>query len=98
MAQASAVIALRGDLGQQEDKILSALSRAGSHSIPFGDSAKDFETRYEGTEKLTRAMRTSISPRPPCVSIRAQMAYQAAIQSGAKIRAIPCSTTCADFR
>jgi flagellar hook-associated protein 3 FlgL len=80
------VIALRDDLGAQEDSILSALSRAGTIQYRLETAMKDLEVRYEGTEKLI-STDADIDFAEATVRLnRAQMAYQAAIQSGARIQ------------
>jgi len=84
--KASAVMDLRDDLATQEDKILSALSRAGTIQYRLETAMKDLEVRYEGTEKLI-STDADIDFAEATVRLnRAQMAYQAAIQSGARIQ------------
>ena len=84
--KASSVISLRADLATQEDKILSALSRAGTTQYRLETAMKDLEIRYEGTEKLI-STDADIDFAEATVRLnRAQMAYQAAIQSGARIQ------------
>lgn len=84
--KASAVMDLRDDLAEKEDKILSALSRAGTIQYRLETAMKDLETRYEGTERLI-STDADIDFAEATVRLnRAQMAYQAAIQSGAKIQ------------
>jgi len=80
------VIALRDDLAAQEDLILSSLSRAGTTQYRLETAMKDLEVRYEGTEKLI-STDADIDFAEATVRLnRAQMAYQAAIQSGAMIQ------------
>jgi flagellar hook-associated protein 3 FlgL len=84
--KAAAVIALRDDLANKEDQILSALSRAGTVQYRLETAMKDLEIRYEGTEKLI-STDADIDFAEATVRLnRAQMAYQAAIQSGARIQ------------
>jgi flagellar hook-associated protein 3 FlgL len=84
--KASSVIALRDDLAVMEDQILSALSRAGTTQYRLETAMKDLEVRYEGTEKLI-STDADIDFAEATVRLnRAQMAYQAAIQSGAMIQ------------
>jgi flagellar hook-associated protein 3 FlgL len=84
--KASSVISLRADLATQEDKILSALSRAGTTQYRLETVMKDLEIRYEGTEQLI-STDADIDFAEATVRLnRAQMAYQAAIQSGARIQ------------
>lgn len=69
-----------------EDTILSALSRAGTIQYRLEVASKDLETRYEATENLI-SKDADIDFAEATVRLnRAQMAYQAAIQSGAKIQ------------
>lgn len=84
--KASNVINLRDDLAAKEDQILSALSRAGTTQYRLETAMKDLEIRYEGTEKLI-STDADIDFAEATVRLnRAQMAYQAAIQSGARIQ------------
>jgi flagellar hook-associated protein 3 FlgL len=84
--KASSVLALRIDLASKEDDILSALSRAGTIQYRLETAMKDLEVRYEGTEKLI-STDADIDFAEATVRLnRAQMAYQAAIQSGARIQ------------
>ena len=84
--KASTVMNLRDDLATQEDKILSALSRAGTIQYRLETAMKDLEIRYEGTEKLI-STDADIDFAEATVRLnRAQMAYQAAIQSGGMIQ------------
>jgi flagellar hook-associated protein 3 FlgL len=81
-----AVTSLRVELGVQEDSILSTLSRAGTTQYRLETAMKDLEIRYEGTEKLI-STDADIDFAEATVRLnRAQMAYQAAIQSGARIQ------------
>lgn len=83
---ASSVLGLRDDLAEKEDQILSALSRAGTIQYRLETAMKDLEVRYEGTEKLI-STDADIDFAEATVRLnRAQMAYQAAIQSGARIQ------------
>jgi flagellar hook-associated protein 3 FlgL len=69
-----------------EDTILSALSRAGTIQYRLEVASKDLETRYEATENLI-SKDADIDFAEATVRLnRAQMAYQAAIQSGARIQ------------
>jgi len=84
--KASNVLNLRDDLATKEDQILSALSRAGTIQYRLETAMKDLEVRYEGTEKLI-STDADIDFAEATVRLnRAQMAYQAAIQSGARIQ------------
>ncbi|MEI8294233.1 MAG: flagellin [bacterium] len=84
--KASAVMGLRDDLASKEDSILSTLSRAGTTQYRLETAMKDLEVRYEGTEKLI-STDADIDFAEATVRLnRAQMAYQAAIQSGARIQ------------
>jgi len=84
--KASNVINLRDDLAIQEDQILTALSRAGTTQYRLETAMKDLEVRYEGTEQLI-STDADIDFAEATVRLnRAQMAYQAAIQSGAMIQ------------
>ena len=84
--KASAVTSLRADFATQEDKILSALSLAGTTQYRLETVMKDLEIRYEGTEQLI-STDADIDFAEATVRLnRAQMAYQAAIQSGARIQ------------
>jgi flagellar hook-associated protein 3 FlgL len=75
-----------GGLQDMEDQILSALSRAGTIQYRLETAMKDLEVRYEGTEKLI-STDADIDFAEATVRLnRAQMAYQAAIQSGARIQ------------
>ena len=84
--KASSVMALRDDLAAKEDQILSTLSRQGSIQYRLETAMKDLEVRYEGTERLI-STDADIDFAEATVRLnRAQMAYQAAIQSGAMIQ------------
>jgi flagellar hook-associated protein 3 FlgL len=84
--KASNVINLRDDLATKEDQILSSLSRAGTTQYRLETAMRDLEIRYEGTEKLI-STDADIDFAEATVRLnRAQMAYQAAIQSGARIQ------------
>lgn len=87
---ANAVLAARTRLtdgdGNFEDKMLSTMSRAGSVQYRLETAMKDLEIRYEGTEQLI-STDADIDFAEATVRLnRAQMAYQAAIQSGAMIQ------------
>ena len=84
--KASAVLGLRDDLANQEDTILSALSRAGSIQYRLETVQKDLELRYESSEKLISTDADVDFAEATVRLNRSQMAYQAAIQSGAKIQ------------
>ena len=84
--KASSVMALRDGLAVKEDQILSTLSRQGSIQYRLETAMKDLEVRYEGTERLI-STDADIDFAEATVRLnRAQMAYQAAIQSGAMIQ------------
>jgi len=75
-----------GGLQQMEDAVLSALSRQGTVQYRLETAMKDLETRYEATEQLI-SKDADIDFAEATVRLnRAQMAYQAAIQSGAMIQ------------
>ncbi len=75
-----------GGLQQMEDTVLSALSRQGTVQYRLETVMKDLETRYEATEQLI-SKDADIDFAEATVRLnRAQMAYQAAIQSGAMIQ------------
>ena len=84
--KASAVMNLRDDLADQEDTILSALSRAGTIQYRLETVQKDLELRYESSEKLISTDADVDFAEATVRLNRSQMAYQAAIQSGAKIQ------------
>ena len=84
------VIGMRGqgtdNLDQLENDILSSISRAGTIQYRLETAMKDLETRYEATEQLI-SKDADIDFAEATVRLnRAQMAYQAAIQSGAMIQ------------
>jgi flagellar hook-associated protein 3 len=75
-----------GGLQHMEDTVLSALSRQGTIQYRLETAMKDLETRYEATEQLI-SKDADIDFAEATVRLnRAQMAYQAAIQSGAMIQ------------
>jgi len=75
-----------GGLQHMEDTILSALSRQGTVQYRLETAMKDLETRYEATEQLI-SKDADIDFAEATVRLnRAQMAYQAAIQSGGMIQ------------
>jgi flagellar hook-associated protein 3 FlgL len=69
-----------------EDTILSALSRAGTIQYRLETVQKDLELRYESSEKLISTDADVDFAEATVRLNRSQMAYQAAIQSGAKIQ------------
>ena len=88
--KASNIVAMRaqGDdsLDALEDNVLSYLSRAGTIQYRLEVASKDLETRYEATEQLI-SKDADIDFAEATVRLnRSQMAYQAAIQSGAMIQ------------
>ncbi|MFM8981464.1 MAG: flagellar hook-associated protein FlgL, partial [Spartobacteria bacterium] len=75
-----------GGLQHMEDTILSALSRQGTIQYRLETAMKDLETRYEATEQLI-SKDADVDFAEATVRLnRAQMAYQAAIQSGGMIQ------------
>jgi flagellar hook-associated protein 3 FlgL len=69
-----------------ENDILSYLSRAGTVQYRLETAMRDLETRYEATEQLI-SKDADVDFAEATVRLnRAQMAYQAAIQSGAMIQ------------
>jgi flagellar hook-associated protein 3 FlgL len=86
----SAVLTARQDLTEGntscEDKLLSAMSRAGSIQYRLENNMKDLELRYESSEKLISTDADVDFAEATVRLNRSQMAYQAAIQSGAKIQ------------
>ena len=60
--KASAVLNLRDDLANQEDTILSAMSRAGTIQYRLETIQKDLELRYESSEKLISTERLRPAP------------------------------------
>lgn len=88
--KASDVLAIRADdtdgLDALENNILSYLSRAGTVQYRLEVAMKDLETRYDATEQLI-STDADIDFAEATVRLnRSQMAYQAAIQSGAMIQ------------
>lgn len=88
--RAPAVLALRTDetngLDALENNILSSLSRSGTIQYRLEVAMKDLETRYDATEQLI-STDADIDFAEATVRLnRSQMAYQAAIQSGAMIQ------------
>ncbi|MCX6975620.1 MAG: flagellin [Verrucomicrobia bacterium] len=73
-------------LDKIEDTILSALSRAGTIQYRLETVQKDLELRYESSEKLISTDADVDFAEATVRLNRSQMAYQAAIQSGAKIQ------------
>ena len=69
-----------------EDKLLSVMSRAGSIQYRLENNMKDLELRYESSEKLISTDADVDFAEATVRLNRSQMAYQAAIQSGAKIQ------------
>jgi flagellar hook-associated protein 3 FlgL len=87
---ASKVLAIRTDdvngLDALENKVLGSLSRAGTVQYRLEVATKDLETRYDATEQLI-STDADIDFAEATVRLnRSQMAYQAAIQSGAMIQ------------
>ena len=75
-----------GGLQLMEDTVLSALSRQGTIQYRLETAMKDLETRYEATEQLI-SKDADVDFAEATVRLnRSQMAYQAAIQSGAMIQ------------
>ena len=75
-----------GGLQHMEDTVLSALSRQGTIQYRLETAMKDLETRYEATEQLI-SKDADVDFAEATVRLnRSQMAYQAAIQSGAMIQ------------
>ncbi|MFM8364113.1 MAG: flagellin [Verrucomicrobiota bacterium] len=88
--KAASVLALRSDdtngLDALENKVLSFLSRSGTVQYRLEVAMKDLETRYDATEQLI-STDADIDFAEATVRLnRSQMAYQAAIQSGAMIQ------------
>jgi flagellar hook-associated protein 3 FlgL len=74
------------NLNALEDRVLNSLSRAGTIQYRLEVAMKDLETRYEATEQLI-STDADIDFAEATVRLnRSQMAYQAAIQSGAMIQ------------
>jgi len=76
-----------------EDKLLSMLSRAGSVQYRLETVSKDHAARYDATEQLISKDADVDFAEATMRLNRAQMAYQAAIQSGARIQ----STSLLDY-
>jgi flagellin-like hook-associated protein FlgL len=75
-----------GGLQEMEDTILSTLSRQGTIQYRLETVMKDLEKRYEQTERLI-SVDADVDFADATVRLnRAQLAYQAAIQSGARIQ------------
>lgn len=88
--KAATVIGMRGEgpnnLDALESEVLTYLSRAGTIQYRLETAMKDLEVRYEATEQLI-SKDADIDFAEATVRLnRAQMAYQAAIQSGAMIQ------------
>jgi flagellar hook-associated protein 3 FlgL len=88
--KAPAILNLRtqgaDNLDKLEDGILNSLSRAGTIQYRLEVATKDLETRYDATEQLI-STDADIDFAEATVRLnRSQMAYQAAIQSGAMIQ------------
>jgi flagellar hook-associated protein 3 FlgL len=84
------VIGMRGqgtdNLDQLENDILSSISRAGTIQYRLETAMRDLEVRYEATEQLI-SKDADVDFAEATVRLnRSQMAYQAAIQSGAMIQ------------
>ena len=74
------------NLNALEDRVLNSLSRAGTIQYRLEVAMKDLETRYDATEQLI-STDADIDFAEATVRLnRSQMAYQAAIQSGAMIQ------------
>jgi flagellar hook-associated protein 3 FlgL len=75
-----------GGLQHMEDTVLSALSRQGTVQYRLETAMRDLEVRYEATEQLI-SKDADVDFAEATVRLnRSQMAYQAAIQSGAMIQ------------
>lgn len=75
-----------GGLQEMEDTILSTLSRQGTIQYRLETVMKDLEKRYEQSERLI-SVDADVDFADATVRLnRAQLAYQAAIQSGARIQ------------
>jgi flagellar hook-associated protein 3 FlgL len=75
-----------GGLQHMEDTVLSALSRQGTIQYRLETAMRDLEVRYEATEQLI-SKDADVDFAEATVRLnRSQMAYQAAIQSGAMIQ------------
>jgi len=76
----------RPQLDQFEDKLLSMISRAGSVQYRLETVSKDHADRYDASEQLI-SKDADVDFAEATVRLnRTQMAYQAAIQSGARIQ------------
>lgn len=75
-----------GGLQHMEDAVLSALSRQGTIQYRLETAMRDLEVRYESSEKLISTDADVDFAEATVRLNRSQMAYQAAIQSGAKIQ------------
>jgi flagellar hook-associated protein 3 FlgL len=89
---ASQVLTVKRDLidgdGNLEDKMLSMMSRAGSIQYRLEVAMNDLEVRYNSSEELI-ATDADIDFAEATVRLnRAQMAYEAAVQSGARIQSV----------
>jgi flagellin-like hook-associated protein FlgL len=73
-------------LDEFEDKLLSMISRAGSVQYRLETVSKDHAERYDATEQLISKDADVDFAEATMRLNRAQMAYQAAIQSGARIQ------------
>ncbi len=75
-----------GGLQEMEDTILSTLSRQGTIQYRLETVMKDLEKRYEQSERLI-SVDADVDFADASVRLnRAQLAYEAAIQSGARIQ------------
>ena len=75
-----------GGLQEMEDTILSTLSRQGTIQYRIETVMKDLEKRYEQSERLI-SVDADVDFADASVRLnRAQLAYEAAIQSGARIQ------------
>ena len=88
--KSNAVIQMRSqgtnNLDELENNILSAISRAGTVQYRLETAMRDLEVRYEGTEQMI-SKDADVDFAEATVRLnRSQMAYQAAIQSGAMIQ------------
>lgn len=82
-----------GGLQEMEDTILSTLSRQGTIQYRLETVMKDLEKRYEQSERLI-SVDADVDFADASVRLnRAQLAYEAAIQSGARIQ----STSLLDY-
>jgi flagellin-like hook-associated protein FlgL len=88
--KADTVIGMRGagpdNLDELENTLLTFISRTGTVQYRLETAMRDLETRYEATEQLI-SKDADVDFAEATVRLnRAQMAYQAAIQSGAMIQ------------